>query len=251
MSKVKVKGSKHYPMKVVPHRPLRDWGVRAGVALAFVAVVAGAYLQRQWHSSQLVEDLAQAQSDLKQAQNAESQLRQQLANMEMGAEVDRKSSQDVRSEISALKEQVQLQQQQLSFYRSLMNPAEGKQGLAIGELEYTRGAEPQRYHYSLKVLQLANLDQISDFEGDWHFKLVGKQQGQWRGLELKDLSPGYEPSANKLKFKYYQTLSGEIVLPEGFEPEYTELEARAPGKAAVNKRIKWNGQSLAANQPDT
>lgn len=250
MSTVKVKGSKHYPMKVVAHRPLRDWSIRLGVALGFIAVIAGSYLQRQWHSSQLSEDLAQAQAALAQAQSSESQIRQQLANMEMGAEVDRKSSQDVRSEISALKEQVQLQQQQLSFYRSLMNPAEGKQGLAIGELEYTRGAEPQRYHYSLKVLQLANLEQISDFDGEWHFKLVGKQQGQWRGLELKDLTPGYEASANKLKFKYYQTLSGEIVLPEGFEPEYTELEARAPGKAPVNKRFKWNGQSLAANQPD-
>ncbi|HMY41243.1 MAG TPA: hypothetical protein PK011_18100, partial [Marinagarivorans sp.] len=124
MSTVKVKGSKHYPMKVVPHRPLRDWAIRAGIALAFVALVAGSYLQRQWHSSQLVEDLAQAQAALKQAQSAEAQARQQLANMEMGAEVDRKSSQDVRAEISALKEQVQLQQQQLSFYRSLMNPAE-------------------------------------------------------------------------------------------------------------------------------
>ena len=147
----KSKGSKHYPMKVVAHRPLRDWSIRLGVALGFIAVVAGSYLQRQWHSSQLSEDLAQAQVALAQAQSSESQIRQQLANMEMGAEVDRKSSQDVRSEISALKEQVQLQQQQLSFYRSLMNPAEGKQGLAIGELEYTRGAEPQRYHYSLSA----------------------------------------------------------------------------------------------------
>lgn len=250
MSTVKVKGSKHYPMKVVPHRPLRDLSLRAGVALAFVAVLAGSYLQRQWHSSQLADDLTEARAALAQAQTAETQLRQQLANMEMGAEVDRQSSQDVRTEISALKEQVQLQQQQLSFYRSLMNPAEGKQGLAIGELEYTRGAEPLRYHYSLKVLQLANLDQISDFEGDWHLKLVGKQEGQWRGLELKDLTPGYDPAVSKLKFKYYQTLSGDIVLPEGFEPEYTELEARAPGKASVNKRIKWNGPSLAANQPN-
>jgi hypothetical protein len=251
MSTVKVKGSKHYPMKVVPHRPMRDWGIRAAVGLSFIGLVAAGYVYRQWHNSQLLDDLAKAQAAVVQSQSSETQLRQQLANLSVGAQVDRQSSEDVRAEISALKEQVQLQQQQLNFYRSLMNPAEGKQGLAIGELEYTRRSEPQRYHYSLKVLQLANLDQISDFEGDWRFKLVGKQQGQWRGLELKDISPDYDAATSKLRFKYYQTLSGDIVLPEGFEPEYTELEARAPGKAAVNKRIKWTGPSLAANQPDT
>lgn len=251
MSKVKVKGSKHYPMKVVPHRPLHQWSLRAAIALAFVGVLALGYVQRQWQTSQLIESLTQTQNTLAQAQASEAQLRQQLANLSVGAQVDRQSSQEVRSEISALKEQVQLQQQQISFYRSLMNPAEGKQGLALGELEYTRGNEPSRYRYSLKVLQLANLDQISDFEGEWHYKLVGKQQGQWRGLELKDLTPNFDAASTKLKFKYFQTLSGDIVLPEGFEPEYTELEAKAPGKSAVNKRVKWNGTSLAANQPDT
>ncbi|MEY4589953.1 MAG: hypothetical protein RL497_2029 [Pseudomonadota bacterium] len=250
MSKLKVKGSKHYPMKVVPHRPMREWAMRAAVAAAFVGVLMVSYLQRQWQNRQLIDNLAQTQTALDEAKSAETQLRQQLANLSVGAEVDRKSNQDVRQEISALKEQVQLQQQQLSFYRSLMNPAEGKQGLAIGELEYTRGSEPLRYRYNLKVLQLANLDQISDFEGEWHFKLVGKQQGQWRGLELKDIAPNYNTASNKLKFKYFQTLSGEIVLPEGFEPEYTELEARAPGKTAINKRIKWNTANLVANQPD-
>ena len=85
---------------------------------------------------------------LAQAQSSESQIRQQLANMEMGAGWIANRGQDVRSEISALKEQVQLQQQQLSFYRSLMNPAEGQTGLGHRWWRYTRGAEPQRYHYS-------------------------------------------------------------------------------------------------------
>lgn len=250
MKTIKVKGSKHYPMKVVPHRPLREWGVRAGVVLAFVGVLAASYAHRQWHNKSMIEELAQTKVNLVQAQATETQLRQQLANVAVGAEVDRQSSQDVRQEISALKEQVQLQQQQLKFYRTLMNPAEGKQGLAIGELEYTSAGEPSHYHYSLKVLQLANLDQITEFEGDWHFKLVGKQQGQWRGLELKDITPNYASDTSKLKFKYFQTLSGDIVLPEGFEPEYTELEAKAPGKAAVSKRFKWNQTSLVTNQTD-
>jgi hypothetical protein len=250
MKTTKVKGSKHYPMKVVAHRPVREWGIRTAVALAFVGVLAASYAHRQWHNKSMIEEMAHTKVSLVHTQATETQLRQQLANVSVGAEVDRRSSQDVQQEISALKEQVQLQQQQLKFYRSLMNPAEGKQGLAIGELEYTSGSKPSHYHYSLKVLQLANLEQITDFEGDWRFKLVGKQQGQWRGLELKDIAPKYAADTSKLKFKYFQTLSGDIVLPEGFEPEYTELEAKAPGRAAVSKRIKWNQTSLAANQPE-
>lgn len=250
MKTIKVKGSKHYPMKVVPHRPMREWGVRLGVIAAFVGVLAASYAHRQWHNKSMIETLAQTKASLAQAQATETQLRQQLANVSVGAEVDRQSSHDVRQEISSLREQVQLQQQQLTFFRNLMNPSEGKQGLALGELEYSSGGEPSHYHYSLKVLQLANLDQITDFEGDWHFKLVGKQQGQWRGLELKDITPNFNAESLKLKFKYFQTLSGDIVLPEGFEPEYTELEAKAPGKAAVSKRIKWNRTSLASNQSE-
>lgn len=250
MKSTRVKGSKHYPMKVVPHRPMLQWGLRAAVVLAFAGVIAASLQLRQWENKSLNEELAATYEKLSHSQATETQLRQQMANLSVGAEVDRQSSQDVRQELGALKEQVQLQKQQLNFYRTLMNPAEGKQGLAIGELEFVGAGEPYRYRYNLKVLQLANLDQITEFEGEWHFKLVGKQQGQWRGLELKDISPGYTAETNKLKFKYFQTLSGDIVLPDGFEPEYTDLEAKAPGKSAVSKRIKWNQTNLAANQSD-
>lgn len=249
----RVKGSKHYPMKVVPHRPVHDALWRAGILVGLLGLAAAGHYWSLYLSDQSYPALSQrydaTQAELQQAQAELTDLRQQLANATVGAQVDRQSSEAIRQEIAGYKQQLSQQQEQISFYRSLMAPTDGKEGLAIGDLDYTATGQPNQYQFRLKMLQLANKDENAEFEGGWHYKLVGKLNGEWRNYELKDLVTGFDPAQLKLKFKYFQTLNGLVTLPQGFVPEYTELEAKAEGRGlSVNKRFKWATTSALASQ---
>lgn len=71
--------------------------------------------------------------------------------------------------------------------------------------------------------------------------LVGRQAGERVVLPLKDVSNDIEATNIKLGFKYFQNIEGDLVLPDGFEPERIELEARSsqPSVTKIEKRYGW------------
>jgi hypothetical protein len=245
----RVKGSKHFAMKVVPHRPWRNSLLRISGVLLVGLLVVGAYQLGRGQLLGTGNNPVSLAGDLANSRATEQQLRQELARISVGAEVDRKASEEVRQQVAHFKAELQQQQEQIRFYRSLMAPGEGKEGIALADLDYSQSDKPATYRFRLKVLQLSGGEDPTEFEGEWQLTLVGKQGEHWRSYTLKELSPKFDSQASKLKFKYFQSLSGEIRLPAGFIPEYTDVEAKASGRSSgVNKRFKWAGQSWVASK---
>jgi len=60
-------------------------------------------------------------------------------------------------------------------------------------------------------------------------------------FKLRELSESVSTDTVKLRFKYFQTVKGELTLPVGFDPEAIELVARSIGSEAVTieKRFGW------------
>jgi hypothetical protein len=58
---------------------------------------------------------------------------------------------------------------------------------------------------------------------------------------LSELSDDVEEQEVPLRFRYFQAIEGEMVLPEGFQPEGLRIVARsqAPRKAEVTERFPW------------
>ncbi len=244
-----VTGSKQYRMVVVPYRP---W-IRSLVGVVALAVLALAVAGSYWYGSgkgQTEQAEAIAERDKLKlelaAKIAEADnYRQEVANLKLGAQVDRKASEGVRAEVIDLKTEIAALQEDISFYRSLMAPTGNKRGLSIGSLNVISTGAPRQYEYKLVVQQLATRHTM--LNGTLKFNIVGRQtldpeQGeQLVTLPLKDVSDNVSYESIKLRFKYFQTIEGRLRLPDTFEPERIELIAKSTGSepVVVEKKFGW------------
>lgn len=238
-----VKGSKQQRMVVVPYRPWR----RAVSVLLFLSVSAAAVYGSYWfgqNRSQSLQEEAVAERDRLRVELADSteeadRLRQEVVNLKLGAEVDRKASEGVRNEVLELKSEIAGLQEDISFYRGLMSPSDNARGLTIGSLNVISTGVPRQYEYKLVVQQLATKHDL--LNGSLQFTIVGRQGEQLITLPLKDVSDNVSSENIKLRFKYFQTIEGRISLPESFEPERIELVAKSSGRepVEVEKKFGW------------
>lgn len=238
-----VKGSKQYPLKIVQYRP---W-VRAFMVLLLVTIVAVAVLasyevgHREGMAGQekALADVAVMQTKLRSAESQVEELQQKVANINLGAEVDRQASEDVRQEVISLKDELAKLEEENSFYRNLMAPTGNRRGLTFGAVEVVDTDKPRTYSFKVVMQQLATNHQL--LNGTLTFSVVGKLNGLEATFTLNQLSEQVSTDAIRLRFKYFQTIQGELSLPDGFEPERIELVAKSTGaeSVTVEKRFGW------------
>lgn len=238
-----VKGSKEYQWRVVKYRPrLKIW-LALGVAAIFLITVQGAF----WIGQGTVagghdrahSDLVAVRKKLDSSREAEQALRRELENAKLGTEVDRQSLEDVRRELLQLKSDLASLEEENQFYRNLMAPAGNQRGLNFGVVELADSEQARVYRYKVVMQQLATQHEL--LTGTLNFNIVGRQDGEVRVLGLHEVSGDVDSANIKLRFKYFQTIEGRLALPDGFEPERIELEARSTGKNAttIDKRFGW------------
>lgn len=238
-----VKGSPQYHLVVVPHRPVRRalWTI-----LLLVLAVGAAFGSYFWGYHQAESLQANAVSERNELRDqvarysAEAErLRQQLANVQLGSEVDQQASQELRSQVISLKEEVTSLEEDVAFYRGIMAPDDNRNGLTIGSLNVISSEEPRQYRYKLVVQQLATNHQV--LNGYVNFNIVGRRGDREVSVPLYQLSEAQEEENIRLRFRYFQNIEGRLTLPEGFEPERIEVLARSTGSNAhsVEERFGW------------
>lgn len=238
-----VKGTKQYPLKIVQDRPyvrVLAYFVIAGLmaAIGYISYELG-HRRGMAGQEQALQDVAALSTALNTRTKQVSELEQQIANIQLGAEVDRQSNEDVRQEVIDLKDQVAKLEEDNSFYRNLMAPTGNKRGLTFGAVEIIDTDSARTFDYKVVLQQLAVNHQL--LNGYLSFNVIGKLNGIEAEFSLNQLSDQVSTDRIKLRFKYFQTVQGRLSLPEGFEPERIELVASSTGKEAVTieKRFGW------------
>jgi hypothetical protein len=252
----KVKGSRQYPMKVVPHRPYyRAFSLLIYITLFVVAVLTSGYLghykgiKTSYRLATESQELKRLYADKK---NEADKLLQEVTNLKLGTQVDRKAEEDTHSEMVMLKARVAELEQETAFYRGLMRPNADDSGLTIGTLDIVKTSTPRRYEYKLVIQQLGAQHQL--VKGYVEFTIVGRQIPDIAGetkpvtqeIALKDVSKDVSEVLIPLRFKYFQRFEGELDLPIKFEPESIEIKATPDGKdsAMVEKKFNWLVQEM-------
>ncbi len=241
----RVKGSKERFYQV-SHRDPRRWYLLSAALVAIVlatGVTSGwvGYLLGAESRSPPSPEVMNSERDLelKMALEAEARMKKQLETATFAAEVDRNALEGVRVEVADLRNQLAALQEENQFYRNLMSPAGSHRGLTFGVVEIVDTERPRAYRFKVVMQQLGtNQKQLN---GTLSVNLVGRQAGERVVLPLKDVSNDIEATNIKLNFKYFQNIEGDLVLPDGFEPERIELEARSsqPSVAKIEKRYGW------------
>ena len=221
--------------------------VQVVVATLLLAVVllTGFYLgQRAAYSGMgLNPQIYRAmQQDLVESEEVMAQLRAELDVQQARHEMDQQALELVRREIAAQKEQIAAQEEGLRFYKSLMAPGEIAQGLSLRPPELVALEEPGQFAFRIVAQQEARKHSL--LKGDLSAVLNGELADQEVSYSLAELSDDLEPGKVPLRFRYFQSIEGELRLPEGFEPRSVDLvaTATAPRKMEVREQFPWQLQ---------
>ena len=185
--------------------------------------------------------------ELYRAMKAElPRLQEEMAALESELEVQRTQRQVseqalemVRREIAQQKEQISSLEEGLQFYRSLMAPGEIAQGLSLRPLELVPLDQLGQFSYRIVAQQEAR--KHSQLKGKLSVEVNGALDDQQVSYQLAELSDDLEDTEITLRFRYFQSIEGTMVLPAGFEPRSVSLVATAttPRKMEVREEFPW------------
>ncbi|HEY7773319.1 MAG TPA: DUF6776 family protein [Marinagarivorans sp.] len=241
-----VKESRQHRMVVVRHRPILQWAIRIIAVAAILASAMGGYHHgyrtgavQQALLEQMLADHAERVKTLEASNN---EMAQQLINTKTGAEVDRKANEAVRQEVLELKTALQKTQEENNFYRNIMSPGKGGKGPALGEWELTPAGAANQYRFKVVAKQLAkHTDWV---KGHVAIEISGRQNGKtatYNYSELAVAENGDDKPALKVRFRYFQTLTGTFELPTGFEPSEVAVHLNVSGNknTTITQSYEW------------
>jgi hypothetical protein len=231
-----------------PAPQFRDWRpsptqwtaiAAAAVALALVAWVA-------WHQGRLsggydstIVDRerreARAQVEVLQRENA--RLNVQVAELEMARQLDREAYGQVERTLAELQAQLSSQGGDLAFYRSIVSPADGIQGLRIHRFDVSPGADPREFKLALTLIQAMRHESVAS--GLVQVALAGLTANHPSRYTLGELL-GRPRAQLPFSFRYFQTIEQNVTLPADFVPREVEIEVRSSKlKSPVRQTFPW------------
>jgi hypothetical protein len=218
------------------------WWLAAGLAAALAWIywidlpqrLEAVAVQHEARRMQLMEQLRRARSE-------QGQLGEQLKDLRRRLELERKAKQQVQGLLRDHEQESFRRRQQLAFYQSIVDPPDKQAGLKLESFQIDPsnqpGAQEGRYRYRLVVIQALHNDKV--VRGKVTLELSGTQNGQPRTLGLRELAR--PPVAGlALEFRYFQTLEGELQLPQGFAPSqvHINVEAKWPHRG-IDETLAW------------
>ncbi|MCP5129015.1 MAG: hypothetical protein H6985_05445 [Pseudomonadales bacterium] len=154
-------------------------------------------------------------------------------------EVDRQALEMVRKELSSQNEEIAGLVEGLSFYRSLMSTGDVPQGLSLRGLELIAGDNPRQYSFRIVVQQEARKHE--QLRGSLTVVVNGVLDGQPAKYSLAELSDDVTDKGADLEFRYFQSVRGTMLLPEGFEPASVTVTAKTtkPTVHEIREEYPW------------
>jgi hypothetical protein len=184
---------------------------------------------------------AQAKA-LEDARAEQAELSHQLGVLTARHDVDRAALELVRQELAGQREQIAGLEEGIRFYRSLMAPGEIAQGFSLRKIELVAREEPGRYGFRIVAQQEAR--KHTPLQGELYAEVSGQEAGEPRSYPLAELSADLESTVLPLRFRYFQSIEGDLLLPEGFEPQAVSIVATlsVPEKAEAREQYPWQVQ---------
>jgi hypothetical protein len=236
-----VKGSKLHEMVVVPYRPL----YKAMIFIAFLfAMVVFGWLTYEFGNNQglelkveVVREKDLISKELGEARALISEMRQEIADLTVGGEIDNQANEEVRQTIENQQNLLAAQNEEISFYKGVMLPNVANKGLRIERLDVSSNV-PGRVRYSLLLTQV--VDKHDYVQGGVRISLLGQNDGQEETIQISE-SGRDKAEAIKFRFRYFQNIIGELQLPEGFVPREVMVVVQSSGLNAqrLEKTFDW------------
>jgi len=197
----------------------------AGGVVLLLGLCVAAYWAGRWQSATA---LATAQSRvgaleqrIQSLDSTNKELAASLAQAERQLQIDKSAYGELSGMLEASNKQIMDLRNEIKFYRSIISPEDGKAGVRIQEFSTFSTDVAGEFRYKLVLTQA--LQHGKDFQGKVTFEVKGTAGDVARTLPL----PTRESRSVPIKFKYFQTLSGVLVMPGGMVPREVKVSVSA------------------------
>jgi hypothetical protein len=209
-------------------RPWFRWLVAAAAAVVLGLLLVLAYNRGQASAGLSAAQVALerrelvAKADRLERQN--SKLNARVAELEMARKLDREAYGQVEQTLGELQSQLSRQSDDLAFYKSIVSPADGVQGLRIHRFEVGPGAEPREFQLKLTLIQSMRHESVAS--GLVQVVVHGMQGDRPARYSVGELL-GRPKAQLPFSFRYFQTIEQAVTLPEGFQAFEAEVQVRS------------------------
>jgi hypothetical protein len=183
-----------------------------------------------------------AKADRLEQQN--SKLNARVAELEMARKLDREAYGQVEQTLGELQSQLSRQADDLAFYKSIVSPADGVQGLRIHRFEVRPGTAPREYQLKLTLIQSMRHESVA--AGLVQVVVHGMQGDRPVRYSVGELL-GRPKAQLPFSFRYFQTIEQAVTLPDGFQAFEAEVQVRS-GKLRfpMQQSFPWKADAAPA-----
>ena len=212
----------------------------AALLLVLVAVFIGGRISAERADRQVVSERTRLLQETRQLTNSLQAAREELVLHRTGSEMATQAQEQLRQELRGLRDQIAELEEAVAFYKNVMSPGAGEEGLRIERLEVTPTSQSGTYGYRLVLTQVG--DNSSFISGNVSVSLDGMRDGEPFTVQTDELMA--EQAETRFRFRYFQELGGRIQLPDDFTPQQLRVEAASSGRGAqtVERNFSWQVQ---------
>lgn len=230
------------PVVVKTHHP---WKTRLLIILTALAVIFGAWGAFEYGRFSAGFDTYEAQKDRKVLARKNEELhgeietlREQKAFLERAAQIDKQAYQEQKERLRVLQAEILELKEELAFYRGIVSPRDASRGLRLQSFKIESNGTPRGYRYKVVLTQVLKNDRTAS--GTVKLAVEGLHNNEPKTYLLSQLT---EKSIKELdyRFRYFQNIEGDIVLPEGFKPLRVSVAIHPRGRAQdeIEKTFDW------------
>lgn len=171
-------------------------------------------------------------------------LKQRVAVLERADQVDQVASSDLQQTLREREEEIAGLRTDLGFYSRLVGGGARREGLAVHSVHVAAVKDSGAWNVVVTLTQ--NMKRSQNSEGRLQLAIEGVANGQLRNLAWSDLAASGDGAGLPFSFKYFQRVSGTVMLPAGFSPNRIKVVAEATGGGGrVEQGFAWSEAQAA------
>jgi hypothetical protein len=171
--------------------------------------------------------------------------RSQLEAAEVARRVDREGYKQVERSLGDMQSQIARLNQDLSFYRGLVQP-DSVIHVKVQQMQIVPETAPGQYHLKFVLMQTGKPDKV--VAGNAAITIDGLLQGKPSSLSFAQVAPNRRVSL-AYSFRYFQDYDEPILLPQGFEPTRVGVEIHSSkdrdASHGSRQAFVWKAQGMS------
>ncbi|MGV6809938.1 MAG: DUF6776 family protein [bacterium] len=184
---------------------------------------------------------------LERQNNKITELENELGITRREKAIQKTANEELNKQLLLAEQKLSEAEEQLLLYGNILSTQDLEAGLRIQHFgmkiikvdnEGQKLESDRHYRYSLVLSNIRN-DDTTTVTGNFEIILTGRQAGKTVSLSHTDLPLKENQVVSRFSLKYYKSLDGEILLPEGFSPKKVQVVVKPKEGKALDESHKW------------